>query len=156
MPDSNTLMQKVIPIGDVEKYIDGTYTRVGGYVTRAEDVIHLDNYDYIYDSLRLDYPGSVYKPMSDDSLAVIRYTTDEASKITIPYSKEMGGTEIGQPPFTGNGFTKAINGEIIPEFKCDDYLKLSDGAQLIEIKKDGSEIIRAIYDVDFGKFISFD
>lgn len=28
MPDANTLMEKVIPISDVQKYLDGTYTQV--------------------------------------------------------------------------------------------------------------------------------
>ena len=54
--------------------------------------------EILYESLRLDYPGSVYKPMSDDSLGVIRYTTDETSKISIPYGTEMGGTVTEAPP----------------------------------------------------------
>lgn len=138
-------MQKVIPISDIDKYLDGTYTQVGGFVTRAEDVVQLGNYDDIYNSLRLDYPGSVYNPMVDDSVAVIRYTTDEVSKISISYGPEMGGTITDASPFTGNGFTKATNGEIIPEFKCHGYLSIDDGAQLIEISKDGTETLRAVY-----------
>lgn len=156
MPDADTLMQKVIPASDIEKYLDGTYTQVGGYVTRAEDVVQLSTYEEIYNSLRLDYPGSVYQPLADDSLGVIRYTTDQAPKISIPYGPEMGGTVTEVSPFTGNGFTKATNGQIIPEFKCDDFLKIKNGAQLIEIQKDGTEILRAVYDIDFGKFVSVD
>ena len=90
MPDTDTLMQKVIPVSDIEKYMDGTYTQVGGYVTRAEDVAHLTSYDNLYYSLRLDYPRSAYRPMTDNSIEVIRDTTDEASKISIPYGTEMG------------------------------------------------------------------
>ena len=52
MPDTNTMMQKVIPASDIEKYLDGTYTQVGGYVTRLEDISHLSTYGEIYDSLR--------------------------------------------------------------------------------------------------------
>lgn len=124
MPDADTLMQKVIPASDIAKYMDGTYTQVGGYVTRAED-----------------------------SIGVIRYTTDEASKISIPYGTEMGGVVTEAPPFTGNGFTKATNGEIIPEFKCDGYLEVSDGAQLIEIGKDGTKTLKAVYSEIKGMFI---
>ena len=144
-PDTTTLMQKVIPASDIGKYIDGSYTQVGGYVTRAEDVVQLNTYDDIYNSLRLDYPNSVYQPISDNTVGVIRYTTDEISKISIPYSKEMGGVISEAPPFTGNGFTKATNGQIIPEFKCDGFLKVSDGAELIEISKDGAETLKAVY-----------
>ena len=153
MPDADTLMQKVIPASDIAKYMDGTYTQVGGYVTRAEDVAQLSTYDDLYNSLRLDYPQSAYKPLADDSIGVIRYTTDEASKISIPYGTEMGGVVTEAPPFTGNGFTKATNGEIIPEFKCDGYLEVSDGAQLIEIGKDGTKTLKAVYSEIKGMFI---
>lgn len=33
-----------------------------------------------------DYLGSAYKLTTDNSIGVIRYTIDEASEITIPYS----------------------------------------------------------------------
>ena len=56
MPDEDTLMQKVIPASDIEKYINGTYTQVGGYVTRAVDVAQLSTYDDFYSSLLQDYP----------------------------------------------------------------------------------------------------
>lgn len=153
MPDSNTLMQKVIPASDVQKYLDGTYTQIGGFVTRAEDVTQLKTYDDIYNSLRLDYPDTAYDIVSDDTLAVIRYNTNETSKIQIPYSSEMGGVTTGADPFTGNGFTKATNGKIIPEYKMSDFARIEDGAQLIEIGKDGKETLKAIYDVDFGRFV---
>lgn len=153
MPDSNTIMQKVIPASDVQKYLDGTYTQIGGFVTRAEDVTQLKTYDDIYNSLRLDYPDTAYDIVSDDTLAVIRYNTNETSKIQIPYSSEMGGVTTGADPFTGNGFTKATNGQIIPEYKMSDFARIEDGAQLIEIGKDGKETLKAIYDVDFGRFV---
>ena len=153
VPDSNTLMQKVIPYVDIEKYMDGTYTQVGGFVTKAEDVSHLNTYGDIYDSLRLDYTGSVFEPLSDESLGVIRYTTDQTSKISIAYGTEMGGVIAEPAPFTGNGFTGATNGQIIPEYKCDGYLDVEDGAQLIEITKDGREILRAVYSKIDKRFI---
>lgn len=156
MPDANTLMQKVIPASNIAKYMDGTYTQVGGFVTRADDVKQLKNYDDIYNSLRLDYPDTAYNIASDDSLAIIRYTTSEPSKIDITFSSEFGGVATGEAPFTGNGFTKATNGQIIPEFKCSSLTKINDGAQLIEIGKDGTETVIAIYDVDFGRFIPVD
>lgn len=136
--------------------MDGTYTQVGGFVTRADDVMQLNTYDEVYNSLRLDYPNTAYNPIADDSLAVIRYKTSEVSKIEIPYSLEMGGTTTGAPPFTGNGFTKAINGQIIPEYRCSGYLEIEDGAQLIEISKDGTETLKAVYSGLQGKFVSVD
>ncbi|MRX74242.1 hypothetical protein GJU40_19145 [Bacillus lacus] len=143
-PNNKTVLQKVIPSRDIEKYMNGTYTQVGGYVTRADDVLQLKTYKDIYQSLRLDYPESVYNPLSNDTIGIIRYTTNEVSEITIPYGKSMGGTIEDAPPFTGNGFTKAENGQIIPEYKTNKFIEVSDGAQLIEIR-DGKEILRAVY-----------
>lgn len=51
------------------------------------------------------------------------------------------------------GFTKATNGQSIPEYKCDGYLSLFEGAELYEISKEGSEILLAIYDNNLGQFI---
>ncbi len=55
------------------------------------------------------------------------------------------------PPFTGNGFTSAMNGQIIPEFYSEG-LSLNDGAQMIEITN-GEPIVKAVYDSSKGKFI---
>ena len=63
------------------------------------------------------------------------------------------GTITDSSPFTGNGFTKTMNGEIIPEFKCNGYLDIDDGAQLIEISKDGTETLRAVYSIVDKMFI---
>lgn len=153
MPDENTLIQKVITVSDMEKYLDGSYTQVGGFVTRAEDVTQLGSYDDIYNSLRLDYPDTAYHIVTDDSLAVIKYKTSEVSKIEIPYSTEMGGTTTVAPPFTGNGFTKATNGQIIPEYKCNGYLEIEDGAQLIEMGKDVIETLKAVYNKIDERFV---
>ena len=153
MPNENTLMQKVITVEDIEKYLNGTYTQVGGFVTRAIDVENLKTYDDLYKGLRLDYPESVFNPTEDDVMGMIRFTTEDFKKITIPYRTEMGGNASGETPFTGNGFTKATNGNIIPEFQCSKYIDIKDGAQLIELRKDGTEKLRAIYDKDTKKFV---
>lgn len=86
-------------------------------------------------------------------MGMIRFTTEDFKKITIPYRTQMGGNASGETPFTGNGFTKATNGNIIPEFQCSKYIDIKDGAQLIELRKDGTEKIRAIYDKDTKKFV---
>lgn len=151
--DADTLMQKVIPAGDIEKYMDGTYTQVKGFMCRAEDVTQLKTYDDIFEGLRLDYPKSEYNPDSDVSLGVIRFKTEEYSKISVPYGIEMGGVCDDAFPFTGNGFTGATNGQIIPEYISNDFLPVSDGAQLIEIDKDGIEKLKAVYSNDDGMFI---
>ena len=152
----DTVMQKVIPVGDIQHYLSGKYTALRGFITRFEDVPHLTTYDDIYNGLRLKYPDSEFVPDVDDCMGVIRFKTEETSKIFTPYKKEMGGSTKGFDPFTGNGFTKSENGRIIPEFKSDDFLKISDGAQLIEIGKDGTEKMLGIYSKKDSKFISIE
>ncbi len=155
IPDlnNNSIMQKVLPKEDIAKYLDGSYNTVGGYVTRAQDVKQLNNYQDVFDSLRLDYKGTKFKPESDNVLGIIRFKTPEASKIKPPYCKEFGGDIKDGPPFTGNGFTSATNGQIIPEYKCGDYLKLTQGSELYELTKDGKEVLKAVYDDLAGRFI---
>ncbi len=151
--NNNSIMQKVLPKEDISKYLDGSYNTVGGYVTRAQDVKQLNNYQDVFDSLRLDYKGTKFKPESDDVLGIIRFKTPEASKIKPPYCKEFGGDIKDGPPFTGNGFTSATNGQIIPEYKCGDYLKLTQGSELYELTKDGKEVLKAVYDELAGRFV---
>lgn len=147
-------MQKVVPQGDIAKYLDGTYNKVGGYVTKAQDVKQLTNYDDIYNSLRLNYTGSAYKPATDECVGVIRFKTLEVSDMKIPYSEAMGGNTVDGAPFTGNGFTAATNGQAIPEYTCSGkYLTLDDGAELYTVAKDGTETLAAVYDSYLGKFV---
>ena len=153
MPDNTTKMQKVIPNSDINKYLDGSYTQVGGYITKYDDVSTLTKYDDIYESLRLDYPGTAYKVDSDSCLAVIRFKTPDAEKIEIPYGVDFGGTITDAPPFTGNGFTKAMNDKVIPEFKCNSFLDIYEGAELCKIDKNGIETLIAVFNEIDGRFV---
>lgn len=152
-PTNTTVLQKVIPHADILNYLDGTYKQVGGYVTKAQDVTQLNNIDEIFESLRLDYNGTQFNPLTDESFGIIRFKTPEASKVEIPYGTSMGGTIADGPPFTGNGFTAARNGNIIPEYKCSQYLDVYDGAELYTVSKDGNEVFTGIFDGNLGQFV---
>lgn len=54
--------------------------------------------------------------------------------------------------FLGNGFTKSMNGDIIPELLSDRYLKLLGGAELFEVNKDGTWKLRGVFVEDEGRF----
>lgn len=99
--------------------------------------------------MRLDYEDTKFDPDKDEALYAIRFTTNETSNIKIPYSPDFDttGVDTGKPPFTGNGFTKAENGQLIPEYKCSDArVTPNDGAQIIKIGKDGFTEVVAVYD----------
>ncbi|WP_261783099.1 hypothetical protein [Clostridium botulinum] len=81
-------------------------------------------------------------------------------KIDIPYGPTMervgakpptDGFDTSPDPFTGHGFTKDINGNIIPEYTMQ-YLKPNEGAELYRVNSEtGIEELIAKY-VD-GKFV---
>ncbi|MBK6880734.1 MAG: hypothetical protein IPI26_08270 [Elusimicrobia bacterium] len=155
MPTKDTLLQKVIPYGQVEKYLNGDFTRIKGFVMRAEDVIDLTDFRKTYNSLRLDYDGSQFNDVSDRYLGVIRFKTPSVDKIEVPFSKEFGGNHINGYPFTGNGFVSTGNGKIRPEFKIigKDGARIMNGAELYIIDRAGNEQLDAVFDVNKSKFI---
>jgi hypothetical protein len=96
----DTLLQKTIPIQDVEKYLSGEFREIGGYVAKVEDVADIRMYDDVIESSRLDYTtwdGSRPYPEGGDSYAMIRIKTSEVDKIEIPYGKGFGGANTDGP-----------------------------------------------------------
>ena len=153
-PNSETLLQKVIPKSDIDKYLDGTYHQVGGYVSTAKDAKHLQTYDDIYYGMRLDYKlgdgVSQNFYLSDGSCGVIRYKTPKANALEVPKYPTVNDP----PPFTGHGFTSANNGRLsVPEWKSG-YNMPDDGAELWEVYSDGTEVLKAIFSKAENKFIS--
>ena len=151
-PDGNTLLQKVIPKADIQKYLDGSYTQIGGFVTTAKDAKHLSTFEDIYHGMRLDYViGNGTQPfkLSDGSFGVIRYKTPNPNAIVPKLPNE-----VGDFPYTGNGFTGGNNGKLgVPEWKTP-YNTPVDGAELWEVTSDGTETLKAVFNLNQNKFIS--
>lgn len=163
-PDSTTPLQKVLNPSHVEGYLDGSFMnfndgKIGGCITTVDDASGLKSPKGFYEGLRLDYDGTPFSP-SDGSATIIRFTSNETSNIKIPFGEGMpeptgGKVSSMAPPFTGNGFTSATNGQIIPEFYSDG-LTINNGAQMIEITSEGKEILKAVYDAKQGLFVLVD
>ncbi len=97
---------------------------------------------------------------TDEFVTVIRFTSSDTQNIKIPYGDNMpnpagGNVSKMTPPFTGNGFTAATNGEIVPEFYTDG-VSLQDGAEMFQITSRGEEKLIAVYDEDLMKFVRVD
>ncbi|MED4955927.1 hypothetical protein ABEO75_09545 [Paenibacillus macerans] len=160
-PGVNTSLQKVLNPSFVNGYLDGSFMnfnggKIGGCITTVEDASGLTNPRIIYDGLRLDYPGTPFSP-TDGATTVIRFTSEDASNIIIPYGDSMPNPAGGKvstmtDPFTGNGFTSATNGQIIPEFYSDG-LTLTDGAKMLEVTSDGKEVLKAVFDETLERFV---
>ena len=161
-PTSDTIMQKVIPIGDIANYLreDSPWYQLKGYVARAADVKQLRTYRDLYESLRLDYlndKGTHNYELSDGSCGVIRYRTPQYAKANKPYSYVMAmGSEkayTANPPFTGNALTAARNSQAVPEYIYDAPVDLENGAELYQIFDNGTEKLLAIFDIRQKRFI---
>ncbi|MFN2744015.1 MULTISPECIES: hypothetical protein [unclassified Bacillus (in: firmicutes)] len=146
--NKDTLLQKTIPSSDIEKYLSGQYTEIGGYIAKAEDVGHINKYDDVVESFRLDYSfpdGTRPFPEGGSTYGMIRFKTKEVDKISIPYGERMGGTNTDGPPCTQNGFTSARNGEIVPEWQFQGRFEPEKGAELYTVIN-GEEKLIAIFD----------
>ncbi len=147
-PTPATIMQKVIPKADFEKYITGEYT-VRGFITTAKDSKHLSNYNEIYHGMRLDYDNTKFN-LSDGSCGVIRFRANNVGDAYIP--RDLLAPD--RYPFTNHGTTAGTNGQLgVPELKMDVNADLQDGAEFWEVFSDGSEVLRAKYSASENRFI---
>ena len=98
----------------------------------------------------MDYPNSPFS-IGDGSCGVIRFKSAESNIAIIP----KGGTfDTYDYPFTSTGFTSGNNGRLgVPEWNFQRRVDLKDGAELWEIHNDGSEVLKAIYNLKENKFI---
>ncbi|KIL43110.1 T7SS effector LXG polymorphic toxin [Jeotgalibacillus campisalis] len=152
---NNTMLQKIIPINDIEKYLLGEYAEIGGYIAKLEDVDHIIDYSEVVESFRLDYTswnGSRPFPEDGNAYGKIKFTTNHVDNVEIPYGACFGGRNTDGFPCTLNGFTGSRNGEIVPEWQFDNRYFPNNGAELYEVT-DGIEKLVAKFDSDLKVFI---
>ena len=153
-PSENTLMQKIIPMSDIEGYLksEQAYTQIGGFITEAGDTKSLSTFEDVYNGLRLDYDGSKFN-IETEGYGVIRFKTAELENLEIPFGNRMGGTPQS-PPSCQNGYLSTFNDKIIPEYAYskNTYVHPLDGAELYIVNKNGVEKLVGIYDVDKLRF----
>jgi hypothetical protein len=113
-------------------------------ITKAQDAKDLSTLKDVYDGLRLDYDRTPFNLALDKDYGIIRFKTDAVDKIDIPYGPSMeeigakppaNGFDTSPDPFTGHGFTKDINGNIIPKYTMQ-YLKTNEGAEVYRVNSE--------------------
>lgn len=140
-PTAETVMQKVIPASDLEKYISGQYDNIQGFITKAADTKHFKSFDDLYYGLRLDYDGTKFF-LDEGCCYAIRFTSDNIPlKVDIPR-----GSKFKDPyPFTSHGFTAGTNRRIgVPEFCTTSPIKIEVGSEIWKISRDGKQTLYAI------------
>ena len=162
-PNKDTIFQKVIHSSDIENYLKDvdSWNKVGGCLAKSEDVKNLSTLKEVYEALRLDYNGSSFNPDIDDYYGVIRFKTDEINQVGVPYGPSMEKVmtkpnnidfDPSPDPFSGNGFTKDLNGNIIPEYKVNGRIEPIDGAEIYKVNSvTGVEELVGVF--KRGKFI---
>jgi hypothetical protein len=145
-PTPRTPLVKVIPIDDVWKYMDGTYSSVGGYIARATDLNPWGGLHQIVADARLDYTmadgsPSPYQRPGVTEYGFIEFHTPDADDLGIPFSPEFGGTVTDGAPFTGSGFLGNLDNVWRPEYKASGYLNLGEGARLWIVGPDGPRLL---------------
>ncbi|SDZ50609.1 hypothetical protein SAMN05421736_11533 [Evansella caseinilytica] len=151
---NDTLLHKTVPAADIKKYLSGEYAEIGGYVAKADDVAHIKKYDDVVESFRLDYTWDGKRPFPEggNSYGVIKFSSNYADNVEIPYGKRLGGANTDGPPCTLNGFTGSRNGELVPEWQFNSRYAPNDRAELYGVT-DGVEKLLAVYDSDLKVFI---
>jgi hypothetical protein len=151
-PSDNVLMQKVITLYDMNKYLSGEYLTPRGSVSICADVNQYVTTSDMYYGLRLDYTGT-YFTLAED-FAVIRFFAVNADIATIPLSPYNGGDCTDPYPFGGVGFTTGTNGVWgSPEWKFSVFTVLVDGAEIFRVDGSGKETLVGVYVAESGKFV---
>jgi len=148
-----TVMQKTVPVDQVDYFLERGYDRVAGFVHRASEVEHLRTPGELFGALGLVYDGSPYQADAKEAF-VLRWPAYRPSLYRIPYGgqseqalRAMDGWVIERPPFRGNGFAPGEGRDVIAEFKVDS-VRLPHGAQLWRMDGDGGERMIAVLDSD--------
>lgn len=147
MPNTQTLLQQVIPLSQIPIYMENIYDgKIGGFISVAADMKGVHSLKDIYWGLRLDYPGSEFRE-NGAGYGVIRFYTHYIDSIAIPFSPAMGGEHLDPWPFTGGGFTASTLGKGgYPEYLLKGgYYAPAEGAELYECTPNGNEILRSLF-----------
>ena len=144
----DTVMQKVIPAGQVDNYLNGDWTQVRNCCSKAEDTApYVSCGSDAYKELRLDYKGN------DAEGCNVRELEKDADLYVIRFTSDTNPSEIGVPndahPCTGTGFTGSED-HLIPEYKYPATTP-TDGA-IYKIDADGNETMVGIWDKDANRF----
>ena len=144
----DTVMQKVIPSGQVDNYLNGEWTQVRNCCSKAEDTApYISCGSDAYKELRLDYKGN------DGEGCNVKELEQNADVYIIRFTSDANPSDIGIPndghPCTGTGFTGSDD-HLIPEYKYPATTP-TDGANY-KIDADGNETMVGMWDKDANRF----
>jgi hypothetical protein len=125
----------------VEPYLTGRRSVISGFVYRLADC-QSGNPRELHQRLGLSYDGSDFAPDMPE-IYVLRWRTIGGEAYQVPLSPERGGDWLLRPPFTGTGFTSALDDSVAEYFT--DPMPVPVGAEIHRIGIEGTNFI-ARYD----------
>ncbi|MEU4742748.1 hypothetical protein AB0G02_20105 [Actinosynnema sp. NPDC023658] len=177
---NDTPMQKVIPPGDVDKYLKGDYKEVGGFVARQQDATHLNTPAALVQGNRLDYANSPYHP-NMDRVNVIEFPAKDPelykTPLGAPVATDHGALDrdpsvrrasdhmhdaartVGLDPTSYNrsnyswpysGVGVTADPNGVPEREMSKRMDIPHGAQMVEYDRNGHRTISHVFDQDLG------
>ncbi|MGW5261232.1 SseB family protein [Microbispora sp. NPDC004025] len=149
------VVQKPLTPGDLRGYLGEGESRVSGYCHHALDVAHVATPAVLVDMLGRRADEGLLT--GDGSVVLLRWRTVGLNLYRTPYggTDEAGmaavaGWVVEEPPFAGMGL--APNADYpVREYKVD-AVRLPHGSEIVELTTAGTEIVRAVYDGDLGRW----
>ena len=121
------VMRKYISLEKMNEYLsNGKQSKtIGGFIARQDDVLHLETFDDVFYTMRLDYEGNSF--IFDKEIAYIDFIAEDYTNTYVPIGTTYGGSVDLSQPFGGLGLLKTENGQIIREYKTK-----GDGLNILE------------------------
>lgn len=151
------VMQKLLTPEDLGEYLSRRWLRVSGYVHQRVDVAHIATPWVLVDAL-----GESHRQREliadDGSVNMLRWYALGSQLYRTPYGgtdeetmTAVAGWVIEEAPFVGLGLGRNVD-QVIREYKIDG-VGLPHGAEIWELRADGTEQRRAILDADRGVWL---
>ncbi|WP_249346355.1 SseB family protein [Microbispora sp. H11081] len=149
------VVQKPLAQGDLRAHLGEGEPRVSGYCHHALDVAHVATPAVLLDVLGRGADEGLLT--GDGSVFLLRWRTVGLNLYRTPYGgtdeagmAAMAGWVVEEPPFTGMGLAPNPD-HPVREYKVD-AVRLPHGSEIVELTTAGTEIVRAVYDGDLGRW----
>lgn len=150
------VVQKPLTPHDLRTHLGEGESRVSGYCHHALDVAHVATPAVLADALGRGADDGLIS--GEGSLFLLRWRTVGLNLYRTPYggTDEAGmaavaGWVIEEPPFVGMGLAPNVD-SLVREYKVD-AVRLPHGSEIVELTAAGTEVVRAVYDGDLGRWL---
>ncbi|SDQ42632.1 SseB family protein [Thermostaphylospora chromogena] len=150
------VLQKLLTVEDLYSYLADGETTVSGYCHHALDVEYIATPTVLLEALNRSAEEGLLS--AEGSVHVLRWHAFGFNLYPTPYGgvdeesmRAVQGWVIEEPPFVGLGLAPNPD-RLIREYKVHG-VRLPHGAEIVELTDAGTEVRRAIFDGDTGRWL---